>query len=768
MASKKKLLTAGVALATSAALLLGGTFAWQSINQTALNEASDVVNPGGRLHDDFDGSDKNVYVENFAEDEIFARVRFDEYMEIIMNYDANNPDAPQTKKEVITTYYDGEGNEVEAVRENVDTYVPHKFDEANATDDYWDWTMGGEDPDAETPYYMPTFNLNKDSLAADMNGVFNGANFGITDKDAGYQYANYKEWTDGDTKEGYEIYDGDTNNVDELSQQHGQLKALTEAVNDIIDSGEGSAYYNAENLVLTEEKVSHNAAQVNDQTDFISMADWLALPEDQQKGPFWVYDTDGWCYWAQPIAAGDTTGLLMDGIALDGVMDDTWYYAINVVAEFVTANDVGKSDNTGFYMDNDLDGTPDSAPTDNAADLLEKIGVDMSGEAADEGGESGSEGGDESTALPMAMTLTYNGAELEKDDEGNYVFTAPADYPSVGIQMNGGKISYEGNEFDSTHTYYHAHGTDAVTVSLNEDEGYYSVTPVGGGNELMTVSHPDGSVSVFPTDAAYTVKLQVEGYYDVDGDESDDLAEGFVYLTVIPAGGEIVPTEALSINANEGYTVSEYNGDLTGIDYSITRVVGDANAFYLDATDLSGASYAVYGATVEWDEMDHGTLTWSEESVSDITVDENGVLTLGRLNYKYYKIAATYTDGSTEEVGVAFYKDYLEATGIGEDNLPVDVEEVTLSLALSDECMNVLDENDDFTVFVHIWDEDVAATGVTVSEPTITGDVYEWTVSFGENARRNVAYEIDIIPPAALADFYNAYNVQFVVGVENY
>ena len=52
MRSKKKLLTSAVALGTAAVLALGGTFAWQSINQTALNEASDIVNPGGSLHND--------------------------------------------------------------------------------------------------------------------------------------------------------------------------------------------------------------------------------------------------------------------------------------------------------------------------------------------------------------------------------------------------------------------------------------------------------------------------------------------------------------------------------------------------------------------------------------------------------------------------------------------------------------------------------------------------------------------------------------------
>ena len=88
---KKKVVSAIAAVATSAALLLGGTLAWQSANQVALNEASDVINPGGRLHDDFDGENKDVYVENFTDpnnggEDIFARIRLEEYFEIITNY----------------------------------------------------------------------------------------------------------------------------------------------------------------------------------------------------------------------------------------------------------------------------------------------------------------------------------------------------------------------------------------------------------------------------------------------------------------------------------------------------------------------------------------------------------------------------------------------------------------------------------------------------------------------------------------------------------
>ena len=84
---QKKIASAATAATLAAAILLSGTFAWQSISQTAKNQASGYANPGGRLHDYFNGENKDVFVENFTDPDdngvpIFARIRLDEYMEI--------------------------------------------------------------------------------------------------------------------------------------------------------------------------------------------------------------------------------------------------------------------------------------------------------------------------------------------------------------------------------------------------------------------------------------------------------------------------------------------------------------------------------------------------------------------------------------------------------------------------------------------------------------------------------------------------------------
>ena len=158
MANKKKAATTVVAVATAAALLLGGTFAWQSISQTALNEASDVINPGGRLHNDLwymdaKTTNNDIYVENFAEDEIFARVRLSEYMEIVMNYGS---DAEKVENVAGSKTLNGAAVTDKATDNTSGyeyDYTIHYFGEENATDTYWEWTMGNED--SETVYYMP-------------------------------------------------------------------------------------------------------------------------------------------------------------------------------------------------------------------------------------------------------------------------------------------------------------------------------------------------------------------------------------------------------------------------------------------------------------------------------------------------------------------------------------------------------------------------------------------------------------------------------------
>lgn len=317
MKNKKKIITSAVAISAATTLLFGGTFAWQSISQTALNEKSATINPGGRLHDDFNGENKDVYVENFGDEDLFVRIRLDEYFEIVVNEGGSSESTTVITKN--------------ATKADTSTYVTHKFDGENATDSWWKWTTGGK------TVYMPTFNKDKDSLEADMNGTYRE------------DYEDYVTYTVGQeiTKEA--VYDTDINN--DMDNNSKKIK---------------ETHYVAETPTAS----------------LLSMDEWLNKNDDEKIGDYWVYDSDGWVYYAKPVEWGEATGLLLDKISLTQTMNDSYYYAINVVCEMITADDLGQSDNTGFF-----DTYSTTEPSANALKLLKTIGVTVtestSGEASE-------------------------------------------------------------------------------------------------------------------------------------------------------------------------------------------------------------------------------------------------------------------------------------------------------------------------------------------------------------------------------------------------
>ena len=55
----------------------------------------------------------------------------------------------------------------------------------------------------------------------------------------------------------------------------------------------------------------------------------------------WIYDTDGYAYWSQPLGKGDVTGLLLDNVNISNSLTDTeYYYAIDVTVEAVDIKDI--------------------------------------------------------------------------------------------------------------------------------------------------------------------------------------------------------------------------------------------------------------------------------------------------------------------------------------------------------------------------------------------------------------------------------------------
>ncbi len=296
------------AAALAAILALSSTFAWTSFSQQATNEFRAEANAGGRLHDDFSFTqakkNKDIYVENFTSEEdgapIFARVQLKEYLEIGARAGQEEPADPATKG--VTRYPEA------ATMDDTSAWTVYTpADTSSIYRERFNWTEGG------TSTFMPTFNKNKDSLEADINGSY---------RDEAGPYTNYTEYTDGQTLEGSAIYDADDNAIDE---------------------GESGV----EGTNFTTQTETHTAKATGTAT-VMSMAEWKAA--GSAPGPYWVYDTDGWAYWAQAIQPGEATGLLLDNVDLKAPTGDTWYYGIHATGEFVS-NGEWKQDGSSYYMD---------------------------------------------------------------------------------------------------------------------------------------------------------------------------------------------------------------------------------------------------------------------------------------------------------------------------------------------------------------------------------------------------------------------------------
>ena len=495
-AKRKKTLTAVGAVALAAVIALGGTFAWQSISQQALNEAAATLNPGGRLHDDFDGRNKDVYVENFTGvtdgTPIFARVRLDEYMELGAEA-GKNQDAPDRSVDPVVA-----GTSIS----DKDTWITRTPDDADSPfAQYWDWSMGGQTT------YMPTFNKNKDSLKADINGTYEGDGTGTPYND----YVDYSESqyaSPGITAEA--TYDNDNN--------------------DIEDDG-----------IRTVEE-THTARQTINGT-VITMTEWLerwkayqtaveegtpaeqAAADTQVMGDFWVWDDDGWAYWANAIEPSTATGLLLDGIELIDPPSDSYYYGINVVGQFVTADDIGYLNGTGFY-----DTSAGLIPSGNAEALIELLtGADIS-------------------LTRVVLESEDNATTVEKD--GSLLFRA-------SVIRNGEEVETTEDDF-------------VWSVSGNTSDGTTFYTGWGGYYKELWVDE---------TETAETLTVTAT-YTDAAGEE----VSGSMKITVtippaqvsLSAGSTTVyqnGTTNLSATVRDGLTNSPIEGAV--VNWSVTGQVSD-------------------------------------------------------------------------------------------------------------------------------------------------------------------------------------------------
>ncbi|MDG6189956.1 hypothetical protein [Lactococcus formosensis] len=294
--------------------LIGGTFAFTAFNQQAINDReNDVqVNVGGRVHDYYnaESENKDVFVENYGERPIMARIRLSEFLEY-----RQGTDGPFTQI-------------VGGDREEPDTWTPYipsataigtRTGAGAAFNRYSNLRFGRA---GEAPWYLATFNHNNLDLSTAAAG---DARDLADDSD---DVTHPGDGTDGYWEEGVTYTNGDNGTV-----WHG--------------GSDGATRETAQNL--------------QEQHAPITMTEWFNLPNNQKIGDFWVMDQEtGWAYWASMLEPEEATSYLLDAAEMTSAIEDTvfngtYYYGIHVDSQLISPDNSEEFTNDGENHDSNLD-----------------------------------------------------------------------------------------------------------------------------------------------------------------------------------------------------------------------------------------------------------------------------------------------------------------------------------------------------------------------------------------------------------------------------
>ncbi|WP_339014403.1 hypothetical protein VNN36_05620 [Lactococcus garvieae] len=283
--------------------LIGGTMAFQAFNQQAINDRENTiqVNVGGRVHDYYnrDTENKDVFVENYGERPIMARIRLSEFLEYQRGDEAFTPLVPGSERDNLATWITWIPS-ANNINQRADTGNSSAFNRyAQLT---FGWSREGE----TAPWYMPTFNHDNLDLRTAAAGhardyiAGSGATDGTTDGTTHPGDGTDAYWSSGDT----------------------------------FDNSAG---------IWPGETVTHQAAQnLRQQRAPMTIEQWSNLLPYQQIGDFWVVDhTTGWAYWASLLEPGNASSYLLDAAELTDAIEDTvfngsYYYGIHVDSQLIS------------------------------------------------------------------------------------------------------------------------------------------------------------------------------------------------------------------------------------------------------------------------------------------------------------------------------------------------------------------------------------------------------------------------------------------------
>ncbi|MCH1723464.1 hypothetical protein [Lactococcus formosensis] len=277
--------------------LIGGTFAFTAFNQQAINDRlrDNEFEVGGRVHDYYnrDTENKDVFVENFGQTPIMARIRLSEFMEIQRRGETEfEPVVPDTERETVSTW---------------STYIPSGDNLNTRTGEgavrfnqYSKLTFGWEREGQYAPWYLPTFNH-------------------VTDDHRSAAAGHARDYFTSNATDG--ITNGATHPGD------GTDAYWTE---------DSPPYDNSDGDWFGSPVTREVAQNLPQQKPPMTLQEWDDLPNEQKIGDFWVIDhTTGWAYWASQLQVGETTSYLLDAAEMEPAADainGSYYYGIHVTS----------------------------------------------------------------------------------------------------------------------------------------------------------------------------------------------------------------------------------------------------------------------------------------------------------------------------------------------------------------------------------------------------------------------------------------------------
>lgn len=277
--------------------LIGGTFAFAAFNQQAINDRlrENPAQVGARVHDYFhrQTENKDVFVENYGQEPIMARIRLSEFMEYQKRGQTGwtqvaGGDRHESSTWTIYRPEEGDINSRSAV------------DGSSNFTQYSTLTFGWERDNKEEPWYLPTFNHDSTDLTTAAAG------------DA----QDYLER--GATHPG--------NGKDNFWQAN---VSYTNGQNDIVWPG-------------STEGTRTTSQNLRQERNPLTLQEWRGLTQDQQIGNFWVMDeATGWAYWANRLNPGQATSYLIDEARMEDAaraIQGSYYYAIHVDSELINVS----------------------------------------------------------------------------------------------------------------------------------------------------------------------------------------------------------------------------------------------------------------------------------------------------------------------------------------------------------------------------------------------------------------------------------------------